>query len=165
MSQARPICLTPGHSLRRGSGLDRSLLVKFMHCTYQELYPEARLAHLAQTVERHMSSETPLWWIEAESEPAPLACLWMGLAVDQVSGQQYPHIFLLYVSPEHRRHGIGSALMHQAESWAVARGAGQIGLQVFQQNQPALSLYKKLGFQPQWLGMVKPLERSKTSPA
>jgi ribosomal protein S18 acetylase RimI-like enzyme len=33
-------------------------------------------------------------------------------------------------------------------------------LQVFQQNQPALGLYQKLGFQPQWLGMVKPLRES-----
>jgi len=67
---------------------------------------------------------------------------------------------LLYVSPEHRRQGIGSALMHQAENWAKARGDCQIGLQVFQQNQPALGLYQKLGFQPQWLGMVKPLRES-----
>jgi len=152
--------LTPGYTLRRGSGLDRALLVKFMHRTYQELYPEARLAHLAQTVDRYMSGETPLWWIESKTETTPIACLWLGLAIDQVSGQQYPHIFLLYVSPEHRRQGIGSALMHQAENWAKARGDCQIGLQVFQQNQPALGLYQKLGFQPQWLGMVKPLRES-----
>ena len=162
-----PSHLAPGYTLRLGSGLDRALLVKFMHRTYQELYPEARLSHLAQTVERYMSGETPLWWVKPEAksalEPAldllPIACLWLGLAIDQVSGQQYPHIFLLYVSPEHRRRGIGSALIQQAEQWATARGDAQIGLQVFQQNQPALSLYKKLGFQPQWLGMVKPLAK------
>lgn len=153
-------CLLPGYALRRGSGLDRAQLVKFMHCTYQELYPAASLNHLAQTVERYLSGETPLWWAETEAKlgSQPVACLWLGLAIDQVSGQQYPHIFLLYVKPEHRRLGLGSALMQQAEAWGRAKGAEQIGLQVFQQNQPALKLYQKLGFQSEWIGMVKSLK-------
>lgn len=145
------------YSLRRGSTLDRALLVKFMHLTYQELYPEARSAHLSETVERYLSSQTPIWWVEAET--VPTACLWLGSAIDQVSGQRYPHMFLLYVSPPHRRLGIGAALVRQAEDWAKASGSDQIGLQVFQHNQPALKLYQKLGFQPQWLGMVKPLSK------
>ncbi len=127
-----------------------------MHRTYQELYPDASFEHLTQTVDRYLSPETPLWWVEADSPVAwPVACLWLGLAIDQISGRQYPHIFLLYVDPEHRCQGIGSALMQQAEDWAKARGDGQIGLQVFQQNQPALRLYQKLGFEPAWIGMVK----------
>lgn len=129
-----------------------------MHRTYQELYPVAGFAHLTQTVDRYLSPETPLWWVEADAPVVwPVACLWLGLAVDQISGRQYPHVFLLYVDPEHRRRGIGSALMQQAEDWAKVRGDNQIGLQVFQQNQPALRLYEKLGFEPAWIGMVKPL--------
>jgi ribosomal protein S18 acetylase RimI-like enzyme len=154
-ARCEPVLMS-GYSLRRGSGLDRAQLLKFMHRTYRELYPAANFDHLAQTVDLYLSHETPLWWAEAEAN-LPVACLWLGLAVDQVSGQQYPHIFLVYVSPEHRRRGLGSALMRQAEDWAKARGDAQIGLQVFQQNQPALGLYQKLGFEPVWIGMVKPL--------
>lgn len=171
--------LLPGYSLRRGTGLDRALLVKFMQRTYQELYPEGNLTHLAHTVEQYFSSETPLWWVEMESElafpqetaapmpslasasslpTAPIGCLWLGFAIDQITGWQHPHIFLLYVSPDHRRQGIGSALMHHVEAWAKAKGSRQIGLQVFQQNQPALQLYEKLGYQPQSVWMVKSLE-------
>ncbi len=48
--------------------------------------------------------------------------------------------------------------MHQAEDWAMARGDRQIGLQVFQSNQPALNLYHRLGYQTQSFWMIKPLE-------
>jgi len=160
-----------GYMLRLGSGLDRALLIKFMHRTYQERDAADVCVHLAQTVEQYLSSETPLWWVtpapEADSEapytlssdrsPQPIACLWLGTAIDQRQGDRHTHIFLLYVLPEHRRKGIGRALMYHAEAWAKTRGERQIGLQVFQSNQAALNLYQSLGFQTQSLWMVKPL--------
>lgn len=156
----------PGYRLLAGSTLDRALLVKFMQRTYQELFPIAALGHLALTVEQYFSSETPLWWVELNSiavselpcRQTPIACLWIGNAIDQASGERHAHIFLLYVAPNHRCKGIGAALMRYAENWAKARGDRQIGLQVFQSNQPALNLYRALGYQTQSLWMVKPLE-------
>lgn len=159
--------LISGYRLRSGSGLDRALLVKFLQQTYQELYPGQNFAHLARTVEQYFSKETPLWWVEVESGEsqtaslvnllAPIACLWMGNAIDQVKGDRHVHIFLLYVNPAHRQKGIGTALLHRAEAWAKERGDRQIGLQVFQHNQPALQLYQKLGYTTQSLWMIKPL--------
>lgn len=159
--------LLPGYCLRAGSGLDRALLVKFMQRTYQELFQKQDFSHLARTVEQYLGKETPLWWVElANSELTavlphfsrqPVACLWVGNVVDQVHGYACAHIFLLYVVPEHRRRGIGTALMQYVEDWARARGDRQIGLQVFQSNQPALNLYNRLGYQTQSLSMVKSL--------
>lgn len=146
----------PGYDLRSGSRLDRALLVKFMQRTYEELYPSQSFAHLAQTVEQHLSADTLLWWVGA-GQPSPVACLWMGNATDQITGDRHAYIFLLYVSPEHRHRGIGSALMQWAETWARKRGDRQMGLQVFHDNQPALSLYQKLGYQPHSFWMVKSL--------
>lgn len=152
--------------LRQGTGLDRALLVKFMQRTYQELAPGHSFEHLAQTVEQYFSSDTPVWWVEllpvaaVDGRPSisqPIACLWLGSAIDQVRGDRHAHIFLLYVAPEHRRRGVGAALMRQAEVWALERGDRQIGLHVFQSNQPALQLYAKLGYSPQSVWMVKPL--------
>jgi ribosomal protein S18 acetylase RimI-like enzyme len=130
-----------------------------MQLTYQELYPDQPLAHLAQTVDQYLSKETPLWWVEAEALQVGrlIACLWLGNAIDQIQGDRHAHVFLLYVAPDHRRQKIGAALMHHAEAWARERGDRQIGLQVFQSNQPALNLYTKLGYEPQSLQMVKPL--------
>jgi ribosomal protein S18 acetylase RimI-like enzyme len=52
---------------------------------------------------------------------------------------------------------LGAALMKQAEDLAREKGDRQIGLQVFQQNQPALNLYENLGYTVQSLWMTKTL--------
>lgn len=174
--------LIPGYRLRSGSGLDRAKLVKFLHRTYRELYPDRELGHLAQTVEQYFSNQTPLWWVECqknsseEAESLPVlpsgylnpksqvqnlksvvGCLWLGNAIDQATGARHAHIFLLYVAPEHRRLGLGAALVIHAENWARERGDRQIGLQVFLSNQPAMNLYQKLGYQSHSVWMIKSL--------
>lgn len=128
-----------------------------MQLTYRELFPDHPTQHLAETVERYFCRQTPLWWVDTR-EGATIGCLWLGAAVDQTSGENHTHIFLLYVAPNHRRQGIGSCLMQQAEAWAKAKGDRQIGLQVFQSNVPALALYQSFGYQTQSLWMVKRLE-------
>lgn len=168
--------LLPGYHIRRGSTLDRSLLVKFMQRTYQDMFPNQDFAHLEQTVKQYFSGDTPLWWVEEEEEKGageqknrnfssaptpPIACLWVGNAIDQVRGDRHAHIFILYVVPEYRRRGIGTALMRYVENWAAQRGDRQIGLQVFQSNTPALNLYNQLGYQTQSLWMIKFLSAEK----
>jgi ribosomal protein S18 acetylase RimI-like enzyme len=179
--------LLAGYIIRRGSTLERSLLLKFMQRTYEDLFPNEDFSHLEQTVKQYFSSDTPLWWVEEEEQGAgsreqgeqgrqnycpipnaqfpmpnsPIACLWVGNAIDQVQGNRHAHIFILYVVPEHRRRGIGTALMQYVENWAIQRGDRQIGLQVFQSNKPALNLYNQLGYQTQSLWMVKFLSAEK----
>jgi ribosomal protein S18 acetylase RimI-like enzyme len=145
-----------------------------MQWTYKERFPEQDFSHLARTVEQYLSPDTPLWWVDVEEAgetgeagqvnklnfpSSPVGCVWVGNVIDQVSGDRHAHIFLLYVVPEHRRRGIGKALMRYVENWAMARGDRQIGLQVFQSNQPALNLYNQLGYQTQSLLMLKPLSK------
>lgn len=165
--------LPPNYVLSVGSYRDRSRLVRFMQRSYRELYPDGDFSHLAHTVEDYFSSQTPLWWVDYSGNPSEsesgmpsatdrradrVACLWLGNSVDQVSGERHAHVFLLYVMPEHRRRRIGSALMHHAEAWARERGDRQIGLQVFTQNQLALELYRRRGYQPLSIWMLKDLE-------
>lgn len=160
--------LPVGYKLQIGSRRQRATLVKFMQLSYQELFPQQdNFSHLAETIEKYFFQETPLWWVDrvdaATSEGLfsglinPVACLWMGNAINQVQGDRLAHIFLLYVMPEYRRQGIGSALMRHAEDWARVRGDRQLGLQVFQNNQPALNLYHRLGYQTESLWMIKNL--------
>ncbi|WP_159787134.1 GNAT family N-acetyltransferase [Sodalinema gerasimenkoae] len=156
----------PGYRLRKGSTIDRARLVQFARRTYHELYPTQDFAHLPRLIEQYLSAKTPLWWVEAQQEEndgfphrrQALGCLWLGNAVDQLDGDRHAHIFLLYVDPEHRRQGIGSALVHHAETWARQRGDRQLGLQVFADNQPAINLYEKLGYRTFSHWMVKRLD-------
>jgi ribosomal protein S18 acetylase RimI-like enzyme len=156
--------LLTGYQLRTGSIREQATLVQFLQLSYQELFPkQTDYDHLGATVKQYFSISTPLWWVEVDREITdylsmpPVACLWLGNAVDQLKGDRHSHIFLLYVLPEYRRQGIGSALMRYAEDWARARGDRQIGLQVFQFNQPALSLYQQLGYETQSFWMIKAL--------
>jgi ribosomal protein S18 acetylase RimI-like enzyme len=173
LSAPSPIApFPPGYQLFQGSGLHRALLVKFMQRTYAEIEATSTYSHLATTVDQYFSQETPLWWVKLNRDRDAevqgflnhaIACLWLGTAIDQMSGDRHAHIFLLYVAPAHRRQGIGAALMHHAEQWAITRGDPKIGLQVFQSNQPAILLYNRLGYKVQSLGMVKSLSRSEAA--
>lgn len=133
-------------------------MVKFMQQTYREFAPQAELAHLPQTISQFFGRATPLWFVELEPSPVhPLGCLWLGNAVDQLQGDRYTHVLLIYIDPAHRRRGLGRALIGHAETWACQRGDRQLGLQVFQANLPAVQFYQALGYQTQVLGMVKSL--------
>ncbi|HEY9735086.1 MAG TPA: GNAT family N-acetyltransferase [Trichocoleus sp.] len=154
--------LAAGYSLRRGSSLDRALLVKFMRRTHAEISPNQPLTHLAATVEQHLSRDTPLWWVDVDSSsgerPAdPVACLWLGNAIDQRSGERHAYVLLLFVDSQHRRRGLATVLLQQGHQWAQERGDRQIALQVLSSNEPALRLYQKLGYAPDSVLMTRPL--------
>ena len=53
----------------------------------------------------------------------------------------------LMVAADQRRRGIGSALMDEALNWARSAGITKVELEVFPHNAPAISLYRKLGFE------------------
>jgi ribosomal protein S18 acetylase RimI-like enzyme len=134
-----------------------------MYQVYCELNPTVKLAPLAETVEHLWSEQTPFWLIELtalESSQPPVACLWLGSAVDQMTGDHYTHIFLLYVAPAHRRQGLGKMLMHHAEHWTKLQGNHQVGLHVFLRSTSALQLYQRLGYHPQATFLQKPLSAS-----
>ncbi len=57
-----------------------------MQKTYQELAPKQDFSHLALTVEQYLSRETPLWWVNDSN--SPVACLWAGNAIDQITGDR-----------------------------------------------------------------------------
>ncbi|MDY6939797.1 MAG: N-acetyltransferase [Cyanobacteriota bacterium] len=162
----------PGYSLQRGSSGDRPWLVKFAAQTYRELEPDRDFSDIDRTIEQYWSPETSVWFVEVADDRVPIkssglprgiphrervGCLWLGNALDRISGERHTHILLVYVVPEHRRRGIGTKLIRHAEAQARERGDRQIGLQVFANNQPALELYRNSGYQPLSFWMAKSL--------
>jgi GNAT superfamily N-acetyltransferase len=161
-SQPPATQLLPGYGLRRGRQSEQGRLLAFMTCTYQEMYPQGEFGHLSHTVAQFLSPDAPFWLVEPQESTdqkisVPIACLWLGRAIDQVSGHSHTHILLLYVDPLHRRRGIGSALVNYAEAWAIQRGEQQLGLQVFMENHAARQLYQHKGFICQSMWMTKGL--------
>jgi GNAT superfamily N-acetyltransferase len=146
------------YQLIAGHAIDTATLLRFLQLTYGEISPQQQdYRHLQSTVDRYFSTDTPLWFVTTSSNSTKIACLWLGIAIDQASGIRHPNIFLVYVEPTYRRQGIGKALMEYAHSWAKAQGYTQISLQVFTNNQHAIDLYQQLGYQPRSISMMREL--------
>jgi GNAT superfamily N-acetyltransferase len=60
-----------------------------------------------------------------------------------------PGIWLedLFVVPEHRRRGVGKALLREVASIALRRYCGRLEWSVLDWNEPAISLYRAMGAQ------------------
>jgi ribosomal protein S18 acetylase RimI-like enzyme len=148
-----------GYRLRQGGRGDRSRLITFMHRALVELGAENDVAQVAVTVDAHLAPDTPIWWVDgpAGEVSGPVACLWLGNAQDQRRGDRHGYVLLLYVDPAHRRRGLATALLDQAEAWAQQRGDRQIGLQVFPDNAAAMALYRQRGYDTASLWLAKSL--------
>lgn len=69
-------------------------------------------------------------------------------------------IFGVGVAPAHRRRGLGTLVTAVATRAALAGGARLVWLSVDERNEPALSVYRRLGFRPSfaWSRWVGPEE-------
>lgn len=61
-----------------------------------------------------------------------------------------PGIFLedVYVTPEHRRHGIGKAILREVAGIARDRNCGRLEWAVLDWNEPSIAFYRSLGAEP-----------------
>ena len=69
----------------------------------------------------------------------------------------YAWVHDIFVRPEHRRQGVATALMAEAESFVRSRGARELRLGVLDRNADARALYRGLGFRDYVRVVTKPL--------
>jgi ribosomal protein S18 acetylase RimI-like enzyme len=60
--------------------------------------------------------------------------------------RRYAEVDNLAVLRQHRRAGIGRALMERAHAWAAERGIHEVELNVYEFNQDAIAFYEELGY-------------------
>ena len=73
---------------------------------------------------------------------------------------RYAKVGSICVQESERGKGVGGRLMAQAEGWALEQGAVDVRLNVWAFNQPALALYKELGYEVRSLSLGKALPKS-----
>jgi len=71
------------------------------------------------------------------------------------TGQADAYVGELAVAPGMERRGIATALMNAAEGWAAQRGLAFVTLHTAAANQPARSLYRRLGYHEEELQLTK----------
>ena len=75
----------------------------------------------------------------------------LSIARDRVPHSRHVAELGLMVAADARRRGIGAALMNEAIKWAHEVGVVKLELTVFPHNEPAIALYRKLGFHEEGL--------------
>jgi ribosomal-protein-alanine N-acetyltransferase len=81
-----------------------------------------------------------LWVIREDGARRPLAFLIAWHVVDEL------HVLNVAAHPSHRRRGLGHALLEHAIDFARSKGVRQVLLEVRRSNDPAVALYRSLGF-------------------
>ncbi|SDX79583.1 Acetyltransferase (GNAT) family protein [Modestobacter sp. DSM 44400] len=79
--------------------------------------------------------------VRLDPAPAPLAAVARGAVAGGWLG-----VTAVTVHEQHRRRGLGTALMAALLAWGAGRGATSVYLQVVSDNAPALALYRRAGF-------------------
>lgn len=116
----------------------------------QALWPDDSGSHAAE-IERFFSAPgNPLEVLLACSgSGAPLGFVELsirsyaeGCATDRVA-----FVEGWYVETDHRRRGVGAALMRAAEEWGRANGCTELGSDTQLWNEPGIAAHKAIGFE------------------
>ena len=100
-----------------------------------------------------------LWVAEAEGRLLGFVYVLVKdpLKIPVMAPRRYAVVDSVCVTAEARRQGIGRRLMEHADAWAVAQGATSVELSVYEFNDPALALYRDLGYETLSRKLSKPL--------
>jgi ribosomal protein S18 acetylase RimI-like enzyme len=115
-----------------------------------------------QEVERKLERDPQLFLV-AEDDSSPPAML--GVVIGSYDGRR-GWVFRLAVAPDHRRRGIGSALVSELERRFVEMGVDRIRVLTVRDNVPACEFWEELGYSgfDQVVLFSKDLARQATSP-
>lgn len=116
------------------------------------------LAGIRADIERALRDAPPSdHFFVAEDGGKRVGFLHLQVQRDFFSGMRACHVSDLAVAPGHDGHGIGRALLAQAEKWAAANRCKRLTLSVFPGNARARALYERNGFTADLLRMAKPV--------
>jgi ribosomal protein S18 acetylase RimI-like enzyme len=87
----------------------------------------------------------------------PLGFIHLTTAHDYYTDSETAHIADVVVAPAASGQGVARALVAYAEEWGRARDFALLTLNVFTANRAAREVYRKLGFEEEWIRCIKRL--------
>lgn len=101
--------------------------------------------------------DAPILLAEAP-DGSPMGFVYLETHTDFFTERPHAHVAVLAVTDAAEGRGVGRALLGAAEDWARGRGYPFLTLNVFVENGRARGMYERLGYGPETLRYVKPLE-------
>lgn len=154
MYQFRPLCA------QDLSWLDQAAAVG----AWETLSPEQRVrvhpvlvAQQAAVQLRQMLATPGVGGVAALQGPYPVGYVIAGVAPDSSTEEPTGHLLDLWVTPTHRRRGVGSQLLQLAEQWVASLGLRKMKLWSGLHNRPAVAFAERHGYSPAGLIGVKDL--------
>ena len=115
--------------------------------------------YLDDLLETCQKQSSQLFVAEVDGLVAGFVCVWMEPEPEGylTSLANYAYLADLIVLPSYRQHGLGRALLAQAEAFAVQQGARALRINVLARNAGAWALYIKAGFRDYEIRLLKDL--------
>jgi ribosomal protein S18 acetylase RimI-like enzyme len=98
-------------------------------------------------------------FVAEDAAAVPLGFVYLETVVDYFTGRSHAHVAILAVAASAEGRGVGRALLDTGDHWARERGHPFITLNVFAQNARARAVYERLGYGPETIRYVKPLDQ------
>jgi len=132
-----------------------SLTEERQHKTSKKVVRDCTLEQITRLIEKH-GAENQVF-IARDNHDELVGFIWVGQSRSGFTGAVQAYILSVYVTEACRGQGLGRRLMLRAEDWAREHNFKSIGLGVAAHNVSAITLYEKLGYQPETMRMVKDL--------
>jgi len=110
------------------------------------------------------AADAPVFVAE-DAGAVPLGFMYLETLVDYFTARSHAHIAILAVAASAEGRGVGRALLDAADQWARERGHPFITLNVFSRNTRARAVYERLGYGPETIRYLKPLEPPSETPS
>ena len=110
---------------------------------------------------RHPDPECPVF-VGEEPEGVVAGFVFSTTRRDYFTGKPQAHIEVVTVLHSARGKGMARSLIQAAEDWARERGYSNVTLNVFANNLRASAVYQRLGYSPETVHYIKPLDLQAT---
>lgn len=121
---------------------------------WREIFPDAPTWNRAESdIQRKLAVQRELFLVAVKDQEL------VGTAMAGYDGHR-GWVYYVAVSPNHRRRGIGSALMAEVEGRLAGMGCPKLNLQVRATNHEVVAFYRQLGYKiEERLSMAKRLDK------
>ena len=117
------------------------------HPIYGRLHPEAETRARPLFLQQIQSPDQAIFLAEHQDRVAGIVRGVDSKGSPLLMPDRYCYVTSVYVRPDHRRHGVLSALMEQLERWARQRGLMEMRLHNSTLNAATRSAWDQLGFE------------------